>query len=181
MGDRTSVEVRLLGNLIVRVAVGVNGLVELLIRHERVDELVVGVEQAVEPLFVLNVVNLTSHIPQVCSQYTSILFTCPVGEKKTYITQRAPSQLLARLEALHGRRVGRDALLFTVDALQGVEQIGARSRRVGNDRRHLLLFRVQVKRAFLAAASFAPARRLFVRGVFAAAAKGRQETSAAGR
>lgn len=75
-------------------------------------------------------------------------------QKHTYITQHAPPQLLARLEALHDGAVGRDALPLAVDALQGVEQVDARERRLGNDRLHLLLFGLEVKRPPLAAALF---------------------------
>lgn len=57
-GRHTSVQVRLFGNLVVRVAVGVNGLIELLVRHERVDKLIVGMQQATQPLLMLDVVNL---------------------------------------------------------------------------------------------------------------------------
>lgn len=63
---------RLLGDLVVRVAVGVDGLVELLVRHERVDELVVGVQQAAEPLLVFDVVNLAK------GSSTSVNHTFPV-------------------------------------------------------------------------------------------------------
>lgn len=55
----------LLGEVVVRVAVGVEGLVQLLKRHEGVDELVVGVEQAAEPLLTFNVVNLARHQPHI--------------------------------------------------------------------------------------------------------------------
>lgn len=50
LGRLTSVEVRLLGQLVVRVAVGVDGAVELLKGHKRLDQLVVGVEEAAQPL-----------------------------------------------------------------------------------------------------------------------------------
>lgn len=49
---------RLLGNLIIRIAVRVNRLIKLLIRHERMHKLIVGVQQATEPLLMLYIVNL---------------------------------------------------------------------------------------------------------------------------
>lgn len=48
--EHTAIQVRLLSQLVVRVAVGVNRAIQLLECHERRDELVVGVEQAAEPL-----------------------------------------------------------------------------------------------------------------------------------
>lgn len=56
--QRTSVDVSLLGEFVVRVAVGVDGLVQLLKRHESMHELVVGMEKAAEPLLALHKVNL---------------------------------------------------------------------------------------------------------------------------
>lgn len=50
----TSVNMSLLGEFIVRIAVGVNGLVQLLKGHEGMHKLVVGVKQAAEPLLALH-------------------------------------------------------------------------------------------------------------------------------
>jgi hypothetical protein len=50
----------LLCEFIVRVAVGVHGLVELLKGHEGVNQLIVGVEQRPQPLLVIDVMNLCS-------------------------------------------------------------------------------------------------------------------------
>lgn len=55
----TSVQVGLLSQLVIRVTVGNEGPIELLERHKRMDELVVGLEEASEPLFALDVVDLT--------------------------------------------------------------------------------------------------------------------------
>ena len=57
-GSPTSIEMRLLGQLVVRIAVGIEGVVQLLKRHERVDELVVGMKQAPKPLLAFDIVNL---------------------------------------------------------------------------------------------------------------------------
>lgn len=67
----TSVEMGLLCEFVVRVAVGVDGLVELLKRHEGVDQLIVGVKQRAQPLLVVDVMNL-------CSQVSLYLFQLSV-------------------------------------------------------------------------------------------------------
>lgn len=48
--EHTAVEMGLLGELVVRVAVGVDRAVQLLEGHQGCDEFVVGVQQAAEPL-----------------------------------------------------------------------------------------------------------------------------------
>lgn len=57
-GKLTVVDVRLLSDVIIGVAVSVNRAIKLLVGHEGVDELVVGVEQAAQPLLVLDIVDL---------------------------------------------------------------------------------------------------------------------------
>lgn len=46
------------GNLVVRIAVGVNGAIHLFERHEGMDKLIVCVKKSAEPLLVLNMMNL---------------------------------------------------------------------------------------------------------------------------
>jgi hypothetical protein len=58
-GMLTAVQVSLFGNLVVRIAIGVNGAIHLFERHKSMDELIVCVEKSAEPLFVLNMVNLS--------------------------------------------------------------------------------------------------------------------------
>lgn len=55
---RTPIQVRLLSQLVVRVAVRINRLIHLLVGHQSMDKLVVCMQQAAQPLFVLDVVNL---------------------------------------------------------------------------------------------------------------------------
>jgi hypothetical protein len=50
--------VRLVRHLVFRVAVRVNRSVQLLKRHERQHQLIIGVEQAAQPLLVLDEVYL---------------------------------------------------------------------------------------------------------------------------
>jgi hypothetical protein len=54
----TAVEVGLVSHLVVRVAVGIDGAVELLEGHQRGDQFVVGVEEGAEPLLGIDVVDL---------------------------------------------------------------------------------------------------------------------------
>lgn len=61
-GSRTSVDVSLLGKLVIRITVGVNGPVELLERHEGGDELIVGSQKAAEPLLRFNMVDLRQFV-----------------------------------------------------------------------------------------------------------------------
>lgn len=49
----------LFGKFIVRVTVSIDGSIELLERHQGVDQLIVGMKQSSKPLFMLDVVNLS--------------------------------------------------------------------------------------------------------------------------
>lgn len=62
----TSVHMRLLRQLIIRVTVRVNRAVQLLECHERHDELIVGVQQAAKPLFGFDMMNLITHMIRTC-------------------------------------------------------------------------------------------------------------------
>ena len=59
-GQLTPVKVGLLRELVLRVAVSVDGVIQLLVGKERQDEIVVRLEQAPEPLLVLHMMNLPS-------------------------------------------------------------------------------------------------------------------------
>jgi hypothetical protein len=48
----------MVSHLVVRVAVGIDGAVELLEGHQRGDQFVVGVEEGAEPLLGIDVVDL---------------------------------------------------------------------------------------------------------------------------
>jgi len=114
----TSIPVGLFGKLVFRVAVGVNGAVQLLKCHESQHELVVGVEETTQPLLVLDIMNL-----DICwSAVQADTHVCRL-RTKTHIAQDGPPQLLARLKLLHRNSVLRNALLFAVDALECVYQI----------------------------------------------------------
>lgn len=115
---------RLLGEIIVRVAVGVDGAVELLEGHEGGDQLIVGVQQAAQPLLRLDVVDVAEDLP---------------------------TELLTRLEPLQGQLVLRDALPLPVDGLQRVGQVGRGDQGLGDVALHLLLFGFEVERLGLLA------------------------------
>lgn len=55
----TSVKVSLFGKFIVRVTVSIDGSIELFERHQGVNQLIVGMKQSSQPLFMLDVVNLS--------------------------------------------------------------------------------------------------------------------------
>lgn len=48
----------LLGEFVIRVAVGINRLIQLFKGHEGMHKLVIGMEEATEPLLILNEMNL---------------------------------------------------------------------------------------------------------------------------
>lgn len=58
---RTPIQVCLLREVILRVAVRINGVIQLLVGQKRQDELVIRVEQAPKPLLMLNMMNLYHH------------------------------------------------------------------------------------------------------------------------
>lgn len=55
----TSVKVSLFGKFIVRVTVSIDRSIKLFERHQGVNQLIVGMKQSSQPLFMLDVVNLS--------------------------------------------------------------------------------------------------------------------------
>ena len=133
----TPVQVGLLRELVIRVAIGVDGVIQLLIRKERQDEIVVRLEQASKPLLMRHMMDLHA--------VSKPLPNTDAGSR-TYVAKHFAPQLLTSLEPLHRRPILRDPLPLPIDTLQRVHQIRSRDARLRNRRLHRLLLRLEVER-----------------------------------
>src|SRR6266566_2470641 len=111
----TAIHVSLFRQVVLRVAVGVDGAIKLLKGHQGRDQLIVGMQKAPKPLLGLDMVDLT------CRR--QFLGTAQaVG--KLNVSQDFPSQELTGLETLARKLVLGNTLFFSVYALKGVQQVG---------------------------------------------------------
>lgn len=104
--------------LVLAIAIVLDALVHNLIRHERLDEIVICREQATYPLVTLDELD---------------------------VPQNLAAQQLARLEATHDLGIVAHAAALAVHALQRVDEIGGRHGRRRNGLEDLALFALQAE------------------------------------